>query len=679
MYRFSKLVTTMLVALLIATLFSCSDLMGDVSSQGQTREAYVTLKLGNTSSRTILPVTDSNNFTDIVLMGAPSGESPRELGSWARVAEMQNVTIPVSPNYWTFTLMAKNGGIPFSGSTEKQIVAGGNALSFVLMISDCGTGSGSFSVTLDFFGAQNSSKVSYVEAILEDFYNNVTVISERISPSADMVTFAASGVVAGTYRVRVTFYTSENGTDEVLATYREIVQVVTDLESTATRTIQSLEGEISSESAGITAKITFDFSGAKAVAQLEASASSSRAAATADSLEDLVKILSDGSMQSVVTVGDDVTLSKMSAVYKSPVSEDVFVVFEDFSQLGWDGTEKPTTIGSLICVHADGTVADILKVRDSWNLYTNYMRNPTQITFDALGNLYFIACDYYDSNGNYINNAGQVIYKFEPSSDTLTTMVAEVDGTRYEKLQITNDGAWILVQGTRNNFSTYFLRAIPASNPNNFVNIFYSSTNSIQSDKWIYDDNSGLLCYVATDGQNTGLHTVSKNGGFKDKQFRSCNIGGRPYDWFKDFCNDNIDANTFFTKFSNACPWDIEFRYYAWDESNQTTLFKGIEALEKIKELEGDSILSYMESSDTAYYPWHLLYYCYLKDTNTRLTEGFVYKNGYNQYFYYDFLAYDGNYATAFSVRSTGIYAEFWPNTTNTLCLVTWRMHKETS
>lgn len=373
-------------------------------------------------------------------------------------------------------------------------------------------------------------------------------------------------------------------------------------------------------------------------------------------------------------------LSKMSAVYKSPVSEDVFVVFEDFSQLGWDGTEKPTTIGSLICVHADGTVADILKVRDSWNLYTNYMRDPTQITFDALGNLYFIACDYYDSNGNYINNAGQVIYKFEPSSDTLTTMVAEVDGTRYEKLQITNDGAWILVQGTRNNFSTYFLRAIPASNPNNFVNIFYSSTNSIQSDKWIYDDNSGLLCYVATDGNGQGLYTVSKRGGFSDKQFRGYNIGGSPYDWFKDFYDGNINAYTFLEKFANACPWDIEFRY-AYSEWIQAEYVNGelvdgtgvsieysftdIEALEKMKEREGESILSGLKSNS---YPYTLLQYCYLKDTDI-CTNGYIIKNGSYQYYYNDFMRYE-TYDSAFSVKSTGIYAEFWPSTTNTLCLV---------
>ena len=679
MCRFSKLVMGMLTALLIAVLFSCSDLMGDVSSQGQAREAYVTLKLTKNNSRTILPVTDNNNFTDIVLMGAPSGEAQWVLGSWANVAELQSATIPVTPDYfWTFTLTARNGGIQFSGSMEKQITAGENALSFVLTISEFGVGTGSFSVTLDFAGAENAGKVSYAAATLEDFYSDATVTRENLYPSGSMVTFTSSGIAAGTYRAKVTFYATEDGTDIELATYREIVQIVTDLTSTATRTIQILEGEITVETAR--PKIKFDFSGAKAVAQLEGSASSSRAVAT--NLDSFVKILANGSMESVITVDDDVSLSNITAVYKSPVSDDMFVVFNGITTFDYNyeiGTY--TSIGSLICVHSDGTIADILKTRDIGDYYKNYMSEPSLFTFDAFGNLYFTAYDYYEK-GEW-NNAGQVIYKFEPDSDALTKMVASVEGMYYSKLQITGDGTWLLAEGSRNNIN--FLRAIPANNPNSVVNIYYSSSwGSIGADKWVYDDNSGLVCFIARDGENMGLFTASKSDGFGKKEFRGMCVGGDPYDWFKDFYDGTINAAAFLTKFANACPWEIEFKYsYSeseWIESvydedgffveggyykEHYYSYEGIEALETIKEKEGQWILS------DGYYDYaynRLLSYCYLKDTNTCVANAFTKKNGSNYSYSSDFLNYYS--ITSLSAKSTGVYAEFWQQATDSLCVV---------
>lgn len=682
MKQFSKLVTGALTVLFVAMLFSCSNLLGNTSVRGQGKNAYITLKLSNAQSRTILPVIDNNNFTDIVLTGELLGEGyNKELGRWADVTEMQNVTIPVTAGYWNFTLTATNGGIQFCGRTEKDITTGSNSLSFTMTISDFGTGAGALDITLDFSEAENAEKVSYAMASLEYFDSEVTVINESIFPSANSVVFYADGISAGTYRARIVFYSTENGKDVEIATYRELVQIVTERTSSATRTIRSLEGDISVETAS--PKIKFDFSGAKAVAQLD----DSSARAAYDDLDNLVKILADGSMKSIITVDEGVSLSKIQAVYKSPVSEDVFVAFEYDTYLGWDDkTGKEIRIGRLICVHSDGTMADILKVRD--DTYNNHMElaSTDLLSFDSSGNVYFVARDYYNSKGDYVSNPGQVIYKFGPTSDELTQMVASVEGTYYSKLQITGDGTWILVNGSRS--SSYFLRAIPVNNPNNPVNIYYSSTwGSIGDDKWVYDDKSGLLCYIARDGDNQGLYIVSKNGGFKDKKFIGTNVGGSSYDWFKDFYDGNIDASEFLVKFANACPWDIdiEFRYtYSeyippeYDEYGNwidgeyyiNHTLKDVEALEAMKKQNGEYILSSLKSDNT-YYPYVLLNYCYLKDDEeTCLTSRYVNKNGYNEYFFYDFLGYNGNMATALFVKDTGIYAEFWASSTNILCIV---------
>lgn len=275
---------------------------------------------------------------------------------------------------------------------------------------------------------------------------------------------------------------------------------------------------------GVVSSIKFDFSGAKAVAKLEDS--SSRAAVTGDELGNIVKILEDGSIKSAVTVEGDINLSdSIKTVLKSPVSDDVFVVFNGTIWLGdeWDaelGIWKYSSMGGLICVRPDGTVLDILKVRDDSEYWMDnyiWLQSDT-VVFDGSGNLYFA--------GEYAGAAG-IIYKFDPLSSTLTQMVAAVEGTSYSEMQITGDGSWILVEGKRYSGSTgaCFLRAIPISNPNNFVNIYYSSNGYTDKKWWIYDDKSGLVYYVSYaanyDDENAGLFTVSKVSNFQDKKFKS--------------------------------------------------------------------------------------------------------------------------------------------------------------
>ena len=256
-------------------------------------------------------------------------------------------------------------------------------------------------------------------------------------------------------------------------------------------------------------KVKFDFEGAKALAKLEEN--TSRSVTNVDNLGDLVKILEDGSMENAVTVGDGCYLSDIVAIYKSPVetSKDMFIVFNGDSYLGDD-----INVGQLICIHEDGSIADILKIDETTEYWNSHMSLKTDsVTFDAKGNVYFISS---------VN--GDLIYQFNPKTNELTKMVAAVENTWYDKMQIDDEGKWIFVSGNRS-YNSYFLRAIPVNNPNAFVNIYYSSNWSIDSNKWAYDDKNGMIYFIVNDGGKEGLFYATKTASFKDKTFYHRNVG----------------------------------------------------------------------------------------------------------------------------------------------------------
>ena len=127
--------------------------------------------------------------------------------------------------------------------------------------------------------------------------------------------------------------------------------------------------------------LKFDFSNAKAIAavdkdSLSRAAYSRNARAVEDSSVDdspLLKILEDGSFESAITLAENANLATIRAIYKSPLedSNDIFVVFDGQSYfydtkvtVDEDGKEinsqtEYKTLGQLICIHDDNTIADI--------------------------------------------------------------------------------------------------------------------------------------------------------------------------------------------------------------------------------------------------------------------------------------------------------------------------------
>lgn len=289
----------------------------------------------------------------------------------------------------------------------------------------------------------------------------------------------------------------------------------------------------------------FDFSNAKAIAAVDKDSSgrsaysiNSRVATPDSSVDDspLLKILEDGKFESALTLADNANLANIKEIYKSPLegSNDIFIVFDGTSsfydeQVTVDENGNTIssnavykTLGQLVCIHEDNTIADILKINDSGDPYAtwqNYLSLETDkgVMFDAVGNLYYMASSY-NSSGNM-----SVIYKFDPKTNEITELTASVSGTNYSSFKITKDGKIIFVQGERWNSgsSTTFLRAIPVDNPNSFSNIYYSASGSGLYN-WIYNEKNEVMYYV----RDNGLYKAERSGDlFKDGELIGTSTG----------------------------------------------------------------------------------------------------------------------------------------------------------
>lgn len=287
--------------------------------------------------------------------------------------------------------------------------------------------------------------------------------------------------------------------------------------------------------------LKFDFSGAKALAAVDSGAltQGTEGESTADS--PLIKFLEDGSAVAAVTKTGSGNLSKIKKIYKSPVasSKDVFVVFENQSWL------NGFTLGTFVCVHEDGSIADILKKTENTNNGNNYYSlynngNNVDIKFDGTGNAYFMISDYSSAASTTL------ICKFNPSDNSMTQLTAGVSGNNYDKFIITSDGQLILVSGTRwnGNSSTVFLRAIPVSDPNHFTNIYYSSSSS--SVNWEYDDANGI-CYFSAGELSMCVR--------KGNTFSEAKVIGSSVSWYSP-----IESKT---KYENG----NYTSYYVWNDS----------------------------------------------------------------------------------------------------------------
>ena len=411
-----------------------------------------------------------------------------------------------------------------------------------------------------------------------------------------------------------------------------------------------------------TSPVNFDFSNAKAVAHM--GDVTSRAAEDSD---EYVKILSDGTFEAAIKLTGTGTLSKIVGIYPSPTtSGEFFVVFDSISFLRSGYTSQ--SIGQLICVHSDGTYDDVLKIENNTSsTSTNYLElTSSSLTFDQNGSLYFFATKRYDSNGNSITNAGQQIYQYKPSEKQLNKLVAAVEGTSYDRMQISSDSSLIFAQGKRwnNSTCTYFIRAIPVADAGNFVNIYYGPAYfDPNSSPWVYDDRNAKFYYYGTSGNVEGLYVYTRAGNFSDGTMIAKNVAVVIPSLFNKFFSDEISANDLLSKLSALFEYEIKINIRRTSYTNTNGAYVSI-----FSELDYSTIYENIEALN------------WLKSETSRQTEFLNYYNSRRDS-YFEFIKYaSGNnnwnsisdYQTVtfknFSVNTNGLYS--WKTNGNSIALV---------
>lgn len=247
--------------------------------------------------------------------------------------------------------------------------------------------------------------------------------------------------------------------------------------------------------------------------------------------EKLLKILEDGSVEKFLNFNSDYYLPEVNFITKSPIegSKEIYIVFNN--DIYWTETDKNGNwqehmLGNFLCVFEDGSYCDILQTGKDLSYRWENNESVYAMEFDRDGNLFYVATE--SQNGS----SADVIYKFDPTTKESTKLVASVLGTSYKEFQISDGGEWLFVKGSRytDGNTSYFLRAIPVSDPNNPSNLWYQSSGSTDITSWIYNKTTRDVFYIV-DGK---LWKVPYKRGSYDGDSKEC-IGGR---------SDNNDYNS---------------------------------------------------------------------------------------------------------------------------------------
>ena len=234
-----RYIPILIVAISIAAT-SCSNFLvkEPVSQEG---EAYVTLAVGSSNSRTILPesydeVASLVNFT----FTATSTAGEEVTHSFTDYDSLQTARIPIAPGTYDCKLSATStGGIKYEGVLEDKVIAlGDNTLVFKLQVVQLSTEPGSLEVQLTFPGTNvavvKAGLYSIAGEALAGFPKDGLAIS-----GGNTVTYNKDTVPGGNHFVQFSFYGDADCT-VLLGTHTEVVVIFSGKKSAATRSIESI-------------------------------------------------------------------------------------------------------------------------------------------------------------------------------------------------------------------------------------------------------------------------------------------------------------------------------------------------------------------------------------------------------------------------------------------------------
>lgn len=118
----------------------------------------------NKSSRTIVQK-NTEDLTDFVLKGTPSGGSETQLATAENITKLSAAKIPVSEGDWDFILSAKIGEINFSGTTSATILASNttNTPKTINFVLSSDVEYGGLNITMTFTGSADKVTVTLLD------------------------------------------------------------------------------------------------------------------------------------------------------------------------------------------------------------------------------------------------------------------------------------------------------------------------------------------------------------------------------------------------------------------------------------------------------------------------------------------------------------------------------------
>ena len=203
--------------------------------------AFVTLAVGKTGSRTILPESyDEVSALKDFVFTATSEDHKTITQTFAGYDSLQTAKIPIVVGTWDFSLSATSQhGVQYKGALDnKIIVVGSNNLSFDIQIAELSAKPGTLEVQLTFPG----EKVQMVKAGLYSIAGELlSGFSEEVLEITDdnTVTYSKDRVPGGNHLVQFSFYGDDEGS-VFLGMHTESVVIVSGNKSAAIRSIESI-------------------------------------------------------------------------------------------------------------------------------------------------------------------------------------------------------------------------------------------------------------------------------------------------------------------------------------------------------------------------------------------------------------------------------------------------------
>ena len=234
-----RYISILIVAISIAAT-SCNNFLvkEPVSKEG---EAYVTLAVGKTGSRTILPESydEVSALKDFVFTATSEDHEPITQ-TFANYDSLQTAQLFFTPGIYDCRLsVTSTAGVKYERVLEDTVISpGDNVLSFNLQVVQLSADPGSLEVQLTFPGTNvavvKAGLYSIAGEALDGFPEEVLAIT-----SGNTVTYNKDTVPGGNHLVQFSFYGDADCT-MVLGTHTEVVVIVSGKKSADIRSIDSL-------------------------------------------------------------------------------------------------------------------------------------------------------------------------------------------------------------------------------------------------------------------------------------------------------------------------------------------------------------------------------------------------------------------------------------------------------